>query len=162
DLVAEEDSDINQPEPVSQHTSFADENNEDYDPEIIEIFIEEAGELLEDIERALHEWQDDWNNTECVEDLKRSLHTFKGGARLAGLTDIGDLSHEFESVLIEMGSDAEIDQNFFRRMNNFQDNLHTLVKRASARLAGDAEPATALVADVAPQASDATPSTLTD
>src|SRR5690606_29601389 len=81
-------------------------------------------------------WQDDWNNTECVEDLKRSLHTFKGGARLAGLTDIGDLSHEFESVLIEMGSDAEIDQNFFRQMNSFQDGLHTLVARAQAQLAG--------------------------
>jgi chemosensory pili system protein ChpA (sensor histidine kinase/response regulator) len=147
---------------VQDTEAFNAADDEDFDPEIIEIFIEEAGELLEDIERALHEWQDDWNNTECVEDLKRSLHTFKGGARLAGLTDIGDLSHEFESVLIEMGSDAEIDQNFFRRMNNFQDNLHTLVKRASARLAGDAEPATALVADVAPQASDATPSTLTD
>src|SRR5690606_33064384 len=88
--------------------------------------------------RALHDWQDDWNNTECVEDLKRSLHTFKGGARLAGLTDIGDLSHEFESVLIEMGSDAEIDQNFFRQMNSFQDGLHTLVARAQAHLTGAA------------------------
>lgn len=134
-----EDTDENQEAPVlvSQPTSFADENNEDYDPEIVEIFIEEAGELLEDIERALHDWQDDWNNTECVEDLKRSLHTFKGGARLAGLTDIGDLSHEFESVLIEMGSDAEIDQNFFRQMNSYQDGLHTLVDRARARMAGE-------------------------
>jgi chemosensory pili system protein ChpA (sensor histidine kinase/response regulator) len=114
-----------------------DEENEDYDPEIVEIFIEEAGELLEDIERALHEWQDDWNNTDCVEDLKRSLHTFKGGARLAGLADIGDLSHEFESELIEMGSDADIDQNFFRRMNTYQDNLHALVDRARAHMNGD-------------------------
>lgn len=114
-----------------------DEDDEDFDPEIVEIFIEEAGELLEDIERALHDWQDDWNNTDCLEDLKRSLHTFKGGARLAGLMDIGDLSHEFESVLIEMDSDAEIDQNFFRRMNTYQDGLHTLVDRARARMAGE-------------------------
>ena len=85
------------------------ENDEDFDPEIIEIFIEEAAELLEDIERALHDWQEDWNNTECVEELKRCLHTFKGGARLAGLTDLGDLSHDFETMLIEMDADAELD-----------------------------------------------------
>src|SRR5690606_15845020 len=40
-----------------------DEDDGDFDPEIVEIFIEEATELLEDIERALHDWQDDWNNT---------------------------------------------------------------------------------------------------
>src|SRR5690606_15259614 len=73
-------------------------------------------------------------------DLKRSLHTFKGGARLAGMMDIGDLSHEFESVLIEMGADVEVDQNFFRRLNNYQDRLHLLVDRARARLAGEPLP----------------------
>ena len=114
--------------------------DEDFDPEIVEIFIEEASELLEDIERALHEWQEDWNNTEPVEDLKRSLHTFKGGARLAGMMDIGDLSHEFESVLIEMGADAQIDQSFFKKLNNYQDRLHLLVDRARAKLAGEALP----------------------
>src|SRR5690606_22517622 len=107
-----------------------DEDDGDFDPEIVEIFIEEATELLEDIERALHDWQDDWNNTECAEDLKRSLHTFRGGARLAGLMDIGDVAHDFESVLIEMDSDVEINQHFFRRLNDFQDNLHKLVDQA--------------------------------
>ena len=35
-------------------------------------------------------------------DLKRVLHTLKGGARLAGVPQIGDLSHAFESMLDDM------------------------------------------------------------
>jgi len=112
--------------PVAQKaTSFADVNNEDYDPEIIEIFIEEAVELLEDMERALHEWQEDWSNTDSVEELKRCLHTFKGGARLAGLSSLGDLSHDYETMLIEMDANAELDQNFFKQLNTYQDQLHS-------------------------------------
>ena len=112
--------------------------DEDFDPEIVEIFIEEAGELLEEIDTSLNEWQDDWNNSNCVEELKRSLHTFKGGARLAGLTDLGDLSHDFETILIEMDDDAELDQSFFNRLHGYQDRMHAGVARAQARMSGGA------------------------
>ncbi len=110
--------------------------DDDFDPEIVEIFIEEAGEILEEIDSALNEWQDDWNNSDCVEQLKRSLHTFKGGARLAGLMDLGDLSHDFETLLIDMDQDAELDQAFFARLHDFQDRLHSGVELANKRLNG--------------------------
>jgi len=116
---------------------FNAEDDEDYDPEIVEIFVEEATELLEDMERALHDWQEDWNNTECVEELKRCLHTFKGGARLAGLVDLGDQSHNYETMLIEMDTDAELDQNFFKQLNIYQDQLHSGVSLVQARLNGE-------------------------
>lgn len=126
------------PAPQAPRTAISSfENDEDFDPEIIEIFVEEATELLEDIERALHDWQEDWNNTDCVEELKRCLHTFKGGARLAGLTELGDLSHDFETMLIEMDADAELDQNFFRKLNNYQDQLHSGVNTVLAHLSGE-------------------------
>ena len=117
--------------------------DEDFDPEIVEIFIEEAGELLEEIDGALNEWQDDWSNTDCVEQLKRSLHTFKGGARLAGLMDLGDLSHDFETILIEMDEDAELDQAFFARLHSYQDRMHAGVERSRARLNGETLPGAA-------------------
>ncbi|WP_331345010.1 Hpt domain-containing protein [Cellvibrio sp. UBA7661] len=119
--------------------SLADkEVDDDFDPEIVEIFLEEASELLEEIDGSLNEWQDDWNNSDCVEQLKRSLHTFKGGARLAGLMDLGDLSHDFETILIEMDEDAELDQSFFNRLHSYQDRLHSGVERAQARMNGAA------------------------
>ncbi|RYY77099.1 MAG: response regulator [Gammaproteobacteria bacterium] len=123
--IIQRNNDQAPPIKVAQRSSHNDVNDEDYDPEIIEIFIEEAAELLEDMERALHEWQEDWTNTESVEELKRCLHTFKGGARLAGLSNLGDLSHDYETMLIEMDADAELDQNFFKQLNTYQDQLHS-------------------------------------
>ncbi|MDZ4263833.1 MAG: Hpt domain-containing protein [Pseudomonadota bacterium] len=121
-----------------EHQAAEQATDEDYDPEIVEIFIEEAGELLEEIDTSLNEWQDDWNNSSCVEELKRSLHTFKGGARLAGLTELGDLSHDFETILIDMDDDAELDQSFFNRLHGYQDRMHAGVARAQARMNGEA------------------------
>lgn len=117
-----------------EHQAAEQAIDEDYDPEIVEIFIEEAGELLEEIDTSLNEWQDDWNNSSSIEELKRSLHTFKGGARLAGLTELGDLSHDFESILIDMDDDAELDQSFFNRLHGFQDRMHAGVAQAQANM----------------------------
>ena len=72
----------------------------EYDAEIAAIFSEEAAELLEAADQALVDWSDDKNNRQHVEELKRHLHTLKGGARMAGITAMGNLSHELETLLI--------------------------------------------------------------
>ncbi len=129
-----------EPSTATQTESLVDEvegEDDDFDPEIVEIFIDEATELLDDLDRALHDWQEDWNNQDAQEEMKRSLHTFKGGARLAGLTKLGDLSHDFETRIIELDSNNQLDQNFFQQLNHYQDQLHTGVNRARARLSGE-------------------------
>jgi len=123
-----------------KHTHFlstSHDDDEDFDPEIIEIFIEEALELLEDIERALHNWQEDLSDPQPAEELKRYLHTFKGGARLAGLPILGDISHDFESVLIEMEHHTDINQALFAKFNDFQDRLQQGVEVTRAQLSAD-------------------------
>ena len=40
-----------------------------------------------------------------MEELKRHLHTLKGGARMAGITAMGNLSHEIEALLIAVDED---------------------------------------------------------
>jgi chemosensory pili system protein ChpA (sensor histidine kinase/response regulator) len=77
----------------------------DFDPDVASIFTEEATELLEVCESQLAAWRNDPANTEGSAALKRPLHTLKGGARMAGITAMGDLSHELESLvnLIDSG-----------------------------------------------------------
>ncbi|HEY4342643.1 MAG TPA: Hpt domain-containing protein [Steroidobacteraceae bacterium] len=77
----------------------------DFDPDVASIFTEEATELLEICESQLGAWRSDSGNTEYPAALKRPLHTLKGGARMAGITAMGDLSHELESLvnLIDTG-----------------------------------------------------------
>jgi len=72
----------------------------EYDAEIAAIFSEEAAELLEAADQALVNWSNDKNDRVHVEELKRHLHTLKGGARMAGIKAMGDLSHELETLLI--------------------------------------------------------------
>ncbi len=72
----------------------------EYDAEIAAIFTEEAAELLEAADQALVDWSRDRDNRQHIEELKRHLHTLKGGARMAGITAMGNLSHELETLLI--------------------------------------------------------------
>jgi len=78
----------------------------DYDPEVASTFSEEAAELLESADGALGLLRKERSNREPVTELKRVLHTLKGGARMTGITAMGDLSHELESLVIRLGDEA--------------------------------------------------------
>jgi chemosensory pili system protein ChpA (sensor histidine kinase/response regulator) len=71
----------------------------DYDPDLLEIFLEEAEEIQENTERTLHDWASETDNLDHVAELQRLLHTLKGGARMANVLAVGDLSHAMESLL---------------------------------------------------------------
>ena len=72
----------------------------DFDPEVAAIFTDEATELIDASEHALSDWRSQPNSAEYRLALKRPLHTLKGGARMAGITPMGDLSHELESLVL--------------------------------------------------------------
>src|SRR6266699_1645075 len=72
----------------------------DFDPEVAAIFTDEATELIEQSERALTDWRSEPGSAEFRLALKRPLHTLKGGARMAGITPMGDLSHELETLVL--------------------------------------------------------------
>ena len=73
----------------------------EYDAEIAAIFTEESAELLESADKALVEWVKE-RSAQPMDELKRHLHTLKGGARMAGITSMGNLSHEIETLLISV------------------------------------------------------------
>ncbi|WP_456025622.1 Hpt domain-containing protein [Pseudomonas capeferrum] len=66
------------------------------DPELLDIFLEEAADILDSSSSALLRWQAEPSNRQEVETLLRDLHTLKGGARMVEIGPIGDLAHELE------------------------------------------------------------------
>lgn len=70
----------------------------DTDAELLEIFLEEAQELDNALAESFNEWRADFAHIETLKVLQRHLHTIKGGARMAGIRSIGDLTHEAESI----------------------------------------------------------------
>ena len=69
------------------------------DPELLDIFLEEAFDILESSGAALLRWQGEPQNHLEVENLLRDLHTLKGGARMVEIAAIGDFAHELETLV---------------------------------------------------------------
>ncbi len=100
-----------------------DVSSDDFDLDILEVFLEEADELVEGMDEAIHTWENNWSDDESIEEIKRILHTLKGGARLAGLNKLGDLTHDYESMLMDLNDLSSIDDEFFSKIHNFQDRV---------------------------------------
>ncbi|HVO46159.1 MAG TPA: Hpt domain-containing protein [Steroidobacteraceae bacterium] len=100
------------------------EEGADFDPEVAAIFTEEATELIEFSEQALTDWRSEPGSAEYRSALKRPLHTLKGGARMAGIAAMGDLSHELESLVMQVDSaSVEADDRMFEVIQASLDEL---------------------------------------
>ncbi len=124
--------DVAPPAPTSAPAPVAsepveEELDEDFDPDVAAIFSEEASELLETAQSSLSAWVRDRGNKSLVFELKRVLHTLKGGARMAGIRAMGDLSHELETLmeLVEAGQ-VSGDQPVFDAIQASIDTLHRM------------------------------------
>ncbi|MFZ5653943.1 MAG: response regulator [Pseudomonadota bacterium] len=113
------------------------------DAELVAIFLEEAAELSEQIEQAVTRWRAGDDPGRRAEELKRALHTLKGGARMAGCLTLGSLCHDFESLVMQ--ADPAADAGFFTTCLAFCDRIEQQ-REQIARLRGpqaqpSAEPA---------------------
>ncbi|HKT30303.1 response regulator, partial [Dyella sp.] len=102
------------------------------DPDLLEIFSEEAREILDDADSTLAKWHAEPTDVSHMAGLLRALHTLKGGARIAGVTPVGDLSHALESLLershgIDPGKTAPL----IGTLEAAFDEMHGLVQRVS-------------------------------
>ncbi|MCR4332081.1 MAG: Hpt domain-containing protein, partial [Sulfuricaulis sp.] len=106
---------------------------EQIDPELLEIFQEEATDILGGIEEALTRWRSRPDDMALVQDLKRSLHTLKGGARMAGAMAMGDLSHNTETLLKNI-EDGQVSANgeLFDLLDEAHDLLVTMLDHAQS------------------------------
>jgi chemotaxis protein histidine kinase CheA len=69
---------------------------DDIDQELLPVFLEEADELYPQIGNILQAWREQSADALLARKLQRSLHTFKGSARMAGAMRVGELVHRME------------------------------------------------------------------
>jgi chemosensory pili system protein ChpA (sensor histidine kinase/response regulator) len=69
------------------------------DPELLGIFLDEAGEVLERIEAAVPLCREQPNNLEALTVIRRGFHTLKGSGRMVGLMDLGEVAWEIEQLM---------------------------------------------------------------
>lgn len=69
------------------------------DAELFPIFEEEGQELLPQLSSRLHDWLQRPADVAAAAACMRTLHTLKGGARLAGAMRLGEMAHRLETAI---------------------------------------------------------------
>ncbi len=99
-------SELPQPElskPRARQDALDDEDDVDaldqVDEELFPIFREEGEELLPQLQARMRDWARRPSELSAAAACMRTLHTFKGGARLAGAMRLGELAHRLETAI---------------------------------------------------------------
>jgi chemosensory pili system protein ChpA (sensor histidine kinase/response regulator) len=139
------------PELIAVNTVNNDVVSLDFDEsdhEILEIFLEEAQELQEELDAVLQEWKLTPDNLRATEEVQRIMHTLKGGARMGGLTEVGDLAHDFEAFMVKaQKGEVDVDNAFFGEIFQRQDALASSVD-AVAKLLSQASNNNSIKSDI--------------
>jgi chemosensory pili system protein ChpA (sensor histidine kinase/response regulator) len=122
-------------------TKLAEDHYADIDPDLFEVFLEEAGEIIESSEATLHAWKQAPDHRQLMEEFQRQLHTLKGGARMVGIDAIGNLSHSLETLLNRVvDGHVEISACLFDLLHEVHDKLADMLEKVRVReVPGDVE-----------------------
>jgi chemotaxis protein histidine kinase CheA len=69
------------------------------DGEIVDIFVEEAAEVLEEIDRHFAVWTHRPTDKTALGEIRRGFHTLKGSGRMVKALDLGELAWKVENML---------------------------------------------------------------
>ena len=118
---------------VVAETAPAADPYADLDLELLEIFLEEAGEIIDTSETTLRAWSREPGDTRLIDEFQRQLHTLKGGARMMDIHAIGNLSHSLESLVTRVvDGHVGTSQQLFAHLQEAQDRLAAMLEQVKA------------------------------
>ena len=85
--------------PSAEVTRLAEASNEEIDAELLDIFIEEAHEVLGTVNSLSPQLANHPHDRDTLTTVRRSFHTLKGSGRMVGLADLGETAWAVEKVL---------------------------------------------------------------
>ncbi|MBS0557908.1 MAG: Hpt domain-containing protein [Proteobacteria bacterium] len=141
-VVVETPADVSAPAPVETLASLPSLPDDpqpegklelpDLDEDLLEIFVQEGADILDHSDGLMARLREAPQDRELITGLQRDLHTLKGGARMAGLAPIGDLSHAMESLFEAISDNRRVvDRLTVESLERGFDRLHGLVQRVS-------------------------------
>lgn len=68
-------------------------------PELVDIFVKEVGEALENLDEYLPQWAADMSVAEPLTEIRRAFHTLKGSGRIVQAVEIGEFAWGIENML---------------------------------------------------------------
>jgi chemosensory pili system protein ChpA (sensor histidine kinase/response regulator) len=138
------------PAPVSPRVPLQALDGEDdvdvgdaVDAELFPIFEEEGLELLPQLASRLRDWALRSEDATAAAACMRTLHTFKGGARLAGAMRVGELAHRLETAIERLLARGGVEAHDVERLLVRADHLGAAFDALRAAGAAAAAPTAA-------------------
>ncbi|KPF44209.1 hypothetical protein IP80_18055, partial [beta proteobacterium AAP65] len=128
------------------------------DEELLPIFEEEAEELLPQLQSRLRDWLERPGDADAPMACMRTLHTLKGGARLAGAMRLGEVAHLLETDiehLVARGDVSAADVDPLMARADAMSELFEQLRAGASTAGGAAAPAAAPVVPELAGASEA-------
>jgi chemosensory pili system protein ChpA (sensor histidine kinase/response regulator) len=148
--------------PASAAEGHADDEDievvDTIDPELFPIFEDEADELLPQLHARLRDWVDRPGDADAASACMRTLHTLKGGARLAGAMRLGEIAHRLETEIEELVESNDVRPSQVEPLIGRADTMATMFEALRKRepvapvVAAAPVPATEPEPEVAPEA----------
>src|SRR5207247_4711689 len=127
----------------------------------LQIFIDEAQELVPSVGSAMRDWRDNPDNAALGQALQRVRHTLKGSARMAAAMALGELTHHMETRVENAMSVKTLPTALFAELETSWDRMGILFEQLQKpRAPEEGLPARAVAskpAAVALKAPEATP-----
>src|SRR5438552_10767070 len=118
--------------------------DDDLDPELLQIFIDEAHELVPSVGSAMRDWRDNPANPALGQALQRVLHTLKGSARMAGAMALGELTHHMGTRVENAMSIKTLPTALFGELETSWDRMGILFEQLQKPRAPEGLPAAAV------------------
>jgi len=115
------------------------------DAELFPIFEEEGQDLLPQLSTRLRDWAKRPGETSHAASCMRTLHTLKGGARLAGAMRLGEMAHRLETRIEQILANPPISAEDVEQLQMRGDALSQVFEALRARDAQAYEAASAAV-----------------
>jgi chemosensory pili system protein ChpA (sensor histidine kinase/response regulator) len=114
--------------PPAAAADFAVMPSTPMDPELAEIFAQEAQEHLEIIARNTAAFTAGHSEKDSIQELRRAVHTLKGAAGAVGHLGASKLAHRMEDFLDRLyESTAELTDQAVRTLASSSDALHDII-----------------------------------
>jgi len=136
--------------------------HDDLDLQLLPIFLEESEELMQSIGEELRRWHGAPEDGAIAAQMKRLLHTLKGGARMAGAMAVGELIHAMESRIEQALALKAVTPAFLDDFDTSFDRVAMLIETLRRIAAGETAAVEEAPAGAATSAEPAAAAALTE
>ncbi|PID37819.1 MAG: hypothetical protein CR966_00295 [Pseudomonadales bacterium] len=118
--------------------------DDDYsmDEDIQEIFIEEAVEVLQEMDENLPKWNENPTDFAPLKEIRRGFHTLKGSGRMVGANNVGEVAWAVENLLNRvLDNNVEISDEIVEFVSEAKSLIPHLVNDFASQQAPSVDPA---------------------